>query len=148
MGQMIPSRTIPLYAANVVDGCILIYACGVEIIHSSVRNSRKLLCADLLETLFLQRWANLWWKVDVETTSSSVDVVSASVLKQDGRGSPRSNEGGGVSSSSGVCEDAANDIGEMVGTIALFSAILLGILLMHVVIISGIEAYWLAKVRQ
>ena len=56
--------------------------------------------------------------------------------------------GGGVSSSSGVCEDAANDIGEMVGTIALFSAILLGILLVHVVIISGIEAYWLAKVRQ
>lgn len=91
---------------------------------------------------------NLWWEVDVATTASDVDVVSASVLRKDGGEPSRSNEVGVISSPSGVCEDAADDIGLLVGTITLFLAIFVGILLVHVAIISGIEAYWLAKVRQ
>lgn len=42
-----------------------------------------------------------------------------------------------------------SDIGALVflGNIGLFSAILLGIFLLHIVLASGLEAYWLSEVR-
>lgn len=96
-----------------------------------------------------QRWTNLWWEVDVVSSSASedADVVSASGLKEHGRGPPPSGDEMGTSSVSGQCEDAAESIGLLVGTITLFSAILLGIFLVHLVGISVIQAYWVAKVR-
>lgn len=94
---------------------------------------------------------NLWWEVDVGTRSASEeDTVSASVLAEGVGGASQSNKGTGGTSSvpDGVCENAADDIGLFVGTIALFSAIFLGILLVHVAAVSAVEAYWLAKVRR
>lgn len=81
-------------------------------------------------------------------TESGEDVVPASVLREGAGGGSRSEKGAGTSFSQGACEDAADDFGLLVGTIAMFSAILLGIFLVHVAVISGVEAYWLAKVRQ
>lgn len=71
------------------------------------------------------------------------DVVAASVLK-----APRSRNGGSGSSVSEQCEDAADGIGLLVGTLTLFSIILLVVFVVHITVISGIEAYWLAKVRR
>lgn len=44
----------------------------------------------------------------------------------------------------------ADDIGPLVfiGNLALVVGTLLGILLLHVVVISGVEAHWLCKVRE
>lgn len=81
-------------------------------------------------------------------TESDEDVVLASVLREGAGGASRSEKGAGNIFTQGACKDAADDFSLLVGTIALFSVILLGIFLVHVAVISGVEAYWLAKVRQ
>lgn len=47
-------------------------------------------------------------------------------------------------------ETSLSDIGALVflGNLGLFAAILLGIFVVHIVVASGAEAYWLSKVRR
>lgn len=68
------------------------------------------------------RWVNLWWQAGFAEGFESAGCVFSS----------------GVS-----------DIGVLVfvGNLTLIVVILLGILLLHVAVVSGVETYWLAKVR-
>lgn len=67
-----------------------------------------------------ERWVNLWWQPDFATNilSSCEPVTGANI-------------GGPV----------------FVGNIVLVVGILLSLFLLHVVVISGVEAYWLTKAR-
>lgn len=55
-----------------------------------------------------------------------------------------------IASEGCVFETGASDIGALVfvGNLALVAGILFGIFLLHVAVISGMEALWLTKVSQ
>lgn len=69
-----------------------------------------------------RRWTNLWWSAEIGKDFASGECV---------------------------LELGASDIGALVfvGNLLLIGSILLGIFLLHVVVVSGIEALWLAKVK-
>ena len=67
------------------------------------------------------RWVNLWWPVDIPDDTGS----------------------GRCAFSTGVGEIGAS---VFVGNAVLVVGILLGTFLLHVAIVSGVEAYWLAEV--
>lgn len=67
------------------------------------------------------RWVNLWWPMDIPGDTGS----------------------GGCVFSAGVGEIGAS---VFVGNTVLVVGILLGTFLLHVAVVSGVEAYWLAKV--
>lgn len=72
--------------------------------------------------LYPKRWINLWWPAEVAKDIASDECAF---------------------------EIGAGDIGALVfvGNLILVVGILLGVFLLHVAVVSGVEAYWLAKVR-
>lgn len=72
--------------------------------------------------MFQYRWINLWWPADIAE---------------------------GVVSDSCAFDKGVSDIGALVfvGNFALVVIILSSIFLLHVMVISGVEAFWMAKVR-
>lgn len=72
--------------------------------------------------LDIKRWINLWWPAEVAE---------------------------GIASEGCVFESGASNIGALVfvGNLILVVGVLLGVFLLHVAVVSGVEAYWLTKVR-
>lgn len=73
--------------------------------------------------LFIRRWINLWWPAEI---------------------------GEDIASEECIVDAGASELGALVfvGNLALVVGILLGVFFLHVVIVSGVEAYWLTKVRR
>ncbi len=69
-----------------------------------------------------KRWVNLWWPAEIGEDIASEECAF----------------------------DAGGDLGALVfvGNLLLVVGILLGIFLLHVLIVSGVEAFWLTKVRR
>ncbi|CAM9575765.1 unnamed protein product [Ectocarpus sp. 8 AP-2014] len=80
------------------------------------------------------RWVNLWPPDSVGRTFSS---GGERLFQQDG------------SRACGIEPTSASDIGALVflGNIGLFTSLLLGIVVVHIVLASAVEAYWLSKER-
>ena len=68
------------------------------------------------------RWVNLWWPAEI---------------------------GEDIASEECVFDAGASELGALVfvGNLILVVGILLGVFLLHIVLVSGVEAYWLTKVR-
>lgn len=84
----------------------------------------------------LFRWVNLWPSAKLSRGVLSKEWLTNLSQEED--------------SSDCVFEETSlSDIGALVflGNLGLFVAILLGIFIIHVVLASGVEAYWLSKVR-
>lgn len=70
-------------------------------------------------TLVNTRWVNLWWKADIADNIQSGECALG---------------------------QAADDVALFLGNLLLIAGLLLGIFLVHVAVISAVEASWLAKV--
>ena len=85
------------------------------------------------------RWVNLW-----PSERFSISVTPEVVTKD----MEESKEDGDTSEEKGISFTVISDVSSFLfmGNLALFFGLLLAIFTVHILIASGVEAYWLAKV--
>lgn len=105
--------------------------------HTNVPDEQYLaICTSTHSHLGSGRWVNMWLPADIV---EALTPLKATRRLQEEHHSSR-------------CELAAaesNEIGAIgfIGNLVLFTGILLTIFLLHVLLASGVEAYWLTKVK-
>lgn len=91
--------------------------------------------------LATKRWVNLW---PPQSFAESFTPTGASG-EESSAGGDQQEDGTERDASAGLSSDISSAV--FMGNLVLFAAILTGIYVVHIALASGVEAYWIAKVR-